>query len=378
MSTPPARRPDPDALLRKIQREEGALSRGRLRIYLGAAPGVGKTYAMLREGQRRKSRGTEVVIGFVETYNRPLTMEAVEGLEVVPRKAIEYQGVQLEEMDTEAVIARHPRVALIDELAHTNAPGSRHGKRYEDVLDVLTAGINVITTLNIQHLESLNDVVAGVTGVRVRETVPDFVVDDADEVEVIDISPEALRSRMRHGNIYPAAQAERALEGYFRPGNLAALRQLALQRVASEVEQQITEYMHDHRLEGWEAGEKVLVLLDNTPASEVAVRRAWRLAYAIGSGLVAAYPGPVTREQGMVHILTVAGDLNAELREIAGENIAEELSALIVEFHAGHVTLVAPPVRRFRLFAPPTLAEQLLATHPHLDVHLVAHHEHAK
>ena len=378
MSTHPAPRPDPEALLRKIQREEGALTRGKLRIYLGAAPGVGKTYAMLREGQRRQGRGTEVVVGFVETYNRPLTMEAAEGLETIPRKVIEYQGVRLEEMDTEAVIARHPLVALIDELAHTNAPGSRHPKRYEDVLDVLAAGINVITTLNIQHLESLNDVVAGVTGVRVRETVPDFVVDNADEVEVIDISPEALRSRMRHGNIYPAAQAERALQGFFRPGNLSALRQLALQRVATEVEQQITEYMHEHRLEGWEAGERVLVLLDNTPASEVAVRRAWRLAAALGSELLAAYPASATREPGMVHILTVAGDLNAELHEIAGQDIGKELSALVSECHAGHVTLVAARARRFRLFAARTLAEQLLAAHPYLDVHLVAHTDQAK
>lgn len=327
---------------------------------------------MLREGQRRKSRGTDVVTGFVETYGRPLTMEAAEGLEVIPRKIIEYQGVRLEEMDTLALIARRPRVALIDELAHTNAPGSIHSKRYEDVLDVLEAGINVITTLNIQHLESLNDVVAGVTGVRVHETVPDFVVDNADEVEVIDISPEALRSRMHHGNIYPAIQAERALEGFFRPGNLAALRQLALQRVASGVEHQITEYMHDHRLEGWEAGERVLVVLDQSSASEVALRRAWRLAAAIGSGLVAAYPAWAAREQRMLHILTVAGDLNAVLREIPGDNSAAELLALISEFHVGHVTLVSPPPRRFRFLGAAPLAEQLLAAQPHLDVHLVA------
>ena len=372
MSTPANPRPDPDSLLRKIQRAEDASNRGRLRIYLGAAPGVGKTYAMLQEGSRRKSRGTDVVVGYVETYQRPLTMEALEGLEIVPRKVIDYQGVRLEEMDTAAVIARNPRVALVDELAHTNAPGSPHKRRYEDVLELLQAGISVITTMNIQHLESLNDVVAGITGVRVRETVPDFVVEGADEVEVVDISPEALRSRMRHGNIYPAAQAERALEGFFRPGNLAALRQLALQRVASEVGQQLTEYMHEHQIQGWEAGEKVLVLLDATPASEVAVRRAWRLGHAVGSGLVAAYPATLLSEQGMTHIITVAADLNAELREIPGINVVEELSALVIELHAGHVTLLAEPIHRFRLFRKSTLGETLLARHPHLDLHLVS------
>jgi two-component system sensor histidine kinase KdpD len=206
-------RPDPDVLLRRLQREDQAATRGRLRLYLGAAPGVGKTYAMLQEGHRRHQRGTDVVVGFVETYTRPLTMEAAEGLEVIPRRKVEYQGVTLEEMDTDAVIARKPQVALVDELAHTNVPGSKHAKRYEDVSEILNAGITVISTLNIQHLESLNDVVAGVTGIHVRETVPDAIVDEADEVEVVDISPEALRSRMRHGNIYPKEQADRALAG---------------------------------------------------------------------------------------------------------------------------------------------------------------------
>ncbi len=363
-------RPDPDALLRRIQREEAGAKRGRLRIYLGAAPGVGKTYAMLNEGRRRKARGAEVVVGFVETYNRPLTMEAIGDLDVIPRRVVEYQGVRLEEMDTEAIIARRPAVALVDELAHTNAPGSKHEKRYEDIEDILHAGIHVISTMNIQHLASLNDVVAGITGVRVRETVPDAVVDGADEVELVDISPEALRARMRHGNIYPAAQAEQALSNFFRPGNLAALRQLALQRVAQEVELQLTGYMQEHGLEGWESGERVLVLLDNTAASEVAVRRAWRLAHAFNTELIAAHPATLLKEQGMTHILTVALDLNAKLVEIPGVDNAKEIGALIQEHHVGHVTLIASRPSRFRTRT--TLAEVLLASHPHLDVHLVA------
>lgn len=364
-------RPDPDTLLECLKREEREASHGRLRLYLGAAPGVGKTYAMLNEGQRRRKRGTDVVVGYVEHYGRPLTVEALEGLEVVPRKRIEYQGVILEEMDTPAVIARHPQVALVDELAHTNAPGSAHEKRWQDIEEIRAAGITVISTLNIQHLESLNDVVAGITGVRVRETVPDEVVDEADEIEVVDISPEALQARMRHGNIYPPDQAEQALTGFFRKGNLAALRELVLKRVALEVEQQLQEYMHEHRLEGWEAGERILVLLDNTHASEVAVRRAWRLAHAFNGELIAAYPAPLLKEQGMTHILTVALDLNATTRELPGADLLSELEALILAEGVTHVTLLAPRPRRWRFGAQASLADELLARHPHLDIHLV-------
>ncbi len=365
-------RPDPEALLRKLQAEERSADRGRLRIYLGAAPGVGKTYAMLQEGQRRKKRGTDVVVGFVEHYGRPLTIEAAEGLETIPRKKISYQGVILEEMDAEALIGRHPQVALVDELAHTNAPGSNHEKRWQDVYDILDAGITVISTLNIQHLESLNDVVAGITGIKVRETVPDKVVDGADEVEVVDISPEALRSRMRHGNIYPPGQAERALESFFRPGNLAALRELVLKRVTMEVEQQLGEYMHEHQIEGWEAGERGLVLLDNTEASEVAVRRAWRLANAVHGELIAAYPATLLREQGMTRILSVAMDLNAVLRELPGVDLKAELFHLIRAEHVGHVTLIAERPARLPILRRATLAQWLLDAMPHLDVHLVA------
>ncbi len=365
-------RPDPDKLLEKLQREEQRATRGQLRIYLGAAPGVGKTYSMLNEGRRRAKRGTDVVVGFAETYERPLTKEALEGLDVIPRKQIEYGGVTLEEMDTEAILARHPHVALVDELAHTNAPGSKHEKRWQDVYDLLDAGITVISTLNIQHLESLNDVIAGITGVKVRETVPDKVVDDAHEVEVVDISPQALRSRMRHGNIYPAEQAERALQGFFREGNLAALRDLVLKRVTQEVEQDLAEYMHAHSLEGWETGERCLVLLDNTPDSEVAVRRAWRLAHAFNGDLLATYPKWALKEQGMTHILTVAMDLNATLKEIPGEDLEREISDLIRGENVVHVTLIAEAATTLFGLQRAQLHDRLLKTHPHLDIHLVA------
>ncbi|MGK2965005.1 MAG: sensor histidine kinase KdpD [Tepidiformaceae bacterium] len=365
-------RPDPDELLERMTKEEQRASRGRLRIYLGAAPGVGKTYAMLNEGKRRAKRGTDVVVGFVETYNRPLTLEALEGLEVVPRRIVDYQGVKLEEMDTDAIIARAPHVALVDELAHTNAPGSEREKRWQDVEAIRDAGIHVVSTLNIQHLESLNDVVAGITGIRVRETVPDRIVDSADEVEAVDISPEALRSRMRHGNIYAPEQAERALQGFFRHGNLAALRELVLKRVALEVEQQLGEYMREHRLEGWEAGERSLVLLDNTHAAEVALRRAWRLAHGMNGELLAAYPATLLKEQGMTHILTVALDLNARLHQLPGDDYRREVADLIRAEHIVRVTLVAEAKSRFRRAFEDSFANELLDRHPHLDLHLVA------
>jgi two-component system sensor histidine kinase KdpD len=364
-------RPDPDELLRQLADDERRQQRGRLRVYIGAAPGVGKTYDMLQEGQRRKKRGTDVVVGYVETHGRPLTAEALEGLEVVPRLQVPYQGVTLEEMDTDAVIRRRPQVALVDELAHTNAPGSRHEKRWQDVEDILAAGITVITTVNIQHLESLNDVVQGITGIQVRETVPDAVVDAADEVELVDISPEALRARMRHGNIYPPEQASRALESFFRPGNLAALRELALKRVAQDVEQQLHEYMHGHGLSGWQAVETVLVLLDNTPQSEVALRRAWRLAHGFDCRLIAAYPAALLRRQGMTRILTVALDLNADVRELPGSDLEGELTEIITREAVTDIVMLTAPHRVLRT-GRRTTPERLQRRHPTLTLHLVS------
>lgn len=370
--TGPGHDPQPDARTPQTGADGGGRARGRLRIYLGAAPGAGKTYAMLNEGKRRLGRGADVVVGYVETYGRPLTMEALAGLEVVPRKVIQYRGAQLEEMDADAIVARAPAVALVDELAHTNAPGSKRDKRYQDVLDILAAGITVISTLNVQHLEGLNDVVAGITGVKVRETIPDAILDNADEVELVDISPEALQARMRHGNIYPPDQARRALESFFRAGNLAALRQLALQRVSSEVSQQLTDYMQAYRIEGWEAAGSVLVLLDNTAASEISIRRAWRLARAFETRLFAAYPEALAREPGMDHLLAVAGDLGAGVRQLSGESLVDALGDLVREIHAGHLVLLAEGPRRRALTARRTLAEQILARHPQIELHLLA------
>ena len=255
------------------------MARGQLRIYLGAAPGVGKTFAMLNEGQRRAERGTDVVVGFVETHKRPRTAEAIGDLEIVPRRVLEHRGSTFEEMDLDAVLARKPAVALVDELAHTNVPGSRNEKRWQDVDELLAAGIDVISTVNIQHLESVNDVVERITGVKQRETIPDEVVRRADQFELIDMTPEALRRRMAHGNIYPAERIDPAFTNYFRPGNLAALRELALLWVADRVDESLEDYRERHGItDTWETRERVLVALTGAPSTESLIRRAARVA----------------------------------------------------------------------------------------------------
>ncbi len=274
------------------------MKRGQLRIYLGAAPGVGKTYAMLGEGHRRLERGTDVAAGFVETYNRPLTAQLLEGLEIIPRRVMTYRGATFEEMDIDALLARKPHVALVDELAHTNIPGSRNAKRWQDVEELLDIGIDVISTVNIQHLESLNDVVEKITGVPQRETVPDAVVRSAEQIEVVDMTPEALRRRMAHGNVYAPEKVDAALSNYFRVGNLTALRELALLWVADRVEEGLLQYRADHAIEGtWEARERVVVALTGGPEGETLIRRAARIAArAVGGDLLALH---VTRSDGL-------------------------------------------------------------------------------
>ena len=270
-------RPSPDALLELARSEEAG--RGRLKVFLGAAPGVGKTYEMLISARSRQAAGTDVVAGIVETHGRAETEALLTGLEVVPRTQVEYKGRLLDEMDLDALLVRRPQLALVDELAHTNAPGSRHPKRYLDVEELLAAGIDVYTTLNIQHVESLNDVVAQITGIRVRETVPDFILDRADDIEVIDLAPDELMQRLREGKVYVPKQAERALEHYFSPGNLTALRELALRRTAQRVDDQLLKHMKAHAIQGpWPAGERVLVCISEVPQCAALVRYTKRVA----------------------------------------------------------------------------------------------------
>jgi two-component system, OmpR family, sensor histidine kinase KdpD len=270
-------RPSPDALLEAARREERRA--GRLKIFVGAAPGVGKTYEMLQQARARKQDGYDIVVGVVETHGRKETQALLEGLEIVPRKRLEYRGQCLEEMDLDAVIARRPQIVLVDELAHTNAPGSRHPKRYLDVEELLARGIDVYTTVNIQHIESLNDVVAQITHVRVRETLPDSVFDRADAIELVDLTPDDLIQRLREGKVYVPKQAERALEHYFSPGNLTALRELALRRTAERVDEQLLTHMQAHAIPGpWAAGERILVCVSEDRRAAGLVRYAKRLS----------------------------------------------------------------------------------------------------
>ncbi len=273
------------------------MARGRLRVYLGAAPGVGKTYAMLSEGHRGADRGKDVVVGFV-AHGRALTAQMAEGLETVPRRTISYRGIDFTEMDVDALLVRRPQVALVDELAHTNVPGSRHEKRWQDVDELLDAGIDVISTVNIQHLESLNDVVEEITGVKQRETIPDDVVREADQIELVDMSPEALRRRLAHGNVYQPEKIDAALGNYFRVGNLTALRELALLWLADRVDEGLARYRREHGIEEtWAARERVVVALTGGPEGEELIRSAARIASrGAGGELLGVY---VARSDGL-------------------------------------------------------------------------------
>ena len=370
--------------------------RGRLRVYLGAVAGAGKTYAMLNEGHRRESRGTDVVIGYVETHGRPQTQAQIGDLEVIPRKKVTYRGVTLEEMDTEAIIARHPKVALIDELAHTNVPGSKHAKRYQDVQEILDAGIDVVTTLNIQHLESLNDLVASITGVRVRETLPDRILDQADEVELIDIAPYALRQRMKHGNIYPPERIDAALNNFFREGNLTALRELALRRTAEKTESQLQHYMTEHHIDQlWPASERVLVGFDSRPHSRQIIRDAWRLAHGLHADLIAiniqpeGYPLFISKLIGFLkhgrevrkfrekalrrleeHAL-LAEDLGAEVIRTSSSDIAMKMVEIARERQITQIVLGQPARSRWEEFIRGSIINRLLRLSTDIDIHLV-------
>jgi two-component system, OmpR family, sensor histidine kinase KdpD len=372
-------RPTPEQMLDRVRREAGSGARGRLRIYLGMAPGVGKTFAMLNEARRRKARGTDVVIGFVETYGRPNTAQAIGDLEVVPRKKILYEGATLEELDTEAVIARHPAVALVDELAHTNAPGSTREKRWQDVEALLDAGITVISTVNIQHIESLADLVQTITGVTVRERIPDTVIDDADEIELVDITPHALRQRMLHGNIYPPDRAEQALRQFFREGNLGALRELALRRAATTVERQLEDYMHDNDIEGvWPAAERVLVAVNEDPRSQNVIRRASREATRAQTELIAVFvetpkwaSAPPEAKRALQENLRFAEDLGAEIVRVQDRSIGRALAKVATDRNAATIVVGHPPSGRLRDMLFGSVAHDLLRGCPGVDLRVV-------
>ena len=358
------------------------MERGSLRIYLGAAPGVGKTYDMLDEGRRRAARGTDVVVGFVETHGRPHTAALLEGLEVVPRKEVSYRGATFTEMDLDAVLARHPAVALVDELAHTNVPGSgKNEKRWQDIQVLLAAGVDVISTVNIQHLESFNDVVEKITGVPQLERVPDSFVRAADQVELVDMAPEALRRRMAHGNIYSADKVNAALGNYFRIGNLTALRELALLWTADKVDEALQLYREQHAIgETWEARERVVVALTGGPEGETLIRRAARVAArSAGGDLLAVH---ITRSDGLTGASPANLARQRQLVETLGGSyhqiIGDQIPAALLGFaRAENATqLVLGVSRRSRLSAlltGPGIGSQVIRGSGDIDVHLVTH-----
>ncbi|HSO95059.1 MAG TPA: DUF4118 domain-containing protein [Acidimicrobiia bacterium] len=354
------------------------MARGTLRIYLGAAPGVGKTFAMLNEGTRRTSRGTDLVVGFVESHGRPNTEGAIGNLEIVPRRVLTYAGKRFEEMDLDAILARAPEVVLVDELAHTNVPGSRSGKRWEDVEDLLAAGIDVISTLNVQHLESLNDVVEQITGVKQHETIPDAVVRAADQIEVVDMTPEALRRRMAHGNIYPPERIDASLANYFRPGNLAALRELALLWVADRVDERLQQYLVDHGLEvDGGARERVVVALTGGPGGEALIRRAARMAQRVKGDLVGVHvrsddraaAGSMERLAGQRRLLL---DLGGIYHEVAAADPGLGLVRFARTERATQLVVGASRRSRWAHLAHGSVITRVLRDAGQIDVHVIA------
>src|SRR5262245_16101047 len=358
------------------------MGRGTLRIYLGAAAGVGKTFAMLNEGRRRRDYGEDVVVGFVETHGRVKTADQVGGLEVVPRKLVSYRGSAFAELDLDVLLKRRPDVALVDELAHTNAPGSRNAKRWEDVQELLDAGINVIGTLNIQHLESLNDVVEQITGVKQRETIPDAVVRRADELQLVDLTPDALRNRLARGDVYPAERIDAALANYFRPGNLSALRELALAWLADRVDEGLAEYRRRHGIaDPWETRERVLVALTGSADGERLVRRAARIAQRSKGELLAVHVIPQDGLAAPSAALLaeqhrLVEELGGTYHEVVGGDVGEALLDAARSLNATQIVMGA--TRRSgwqRLTRGSVIGRVIRGSGTAIDVHVISHPE---
>jgi two-component system sensor histidine kinase KdpD len=366
--------------------DEGVKPAGRFRVYLGAAAGVGKTVAMLDEGWRRFQRGADVVIGFVETHGRLFTMEQIRDLPVVPRKRVEYRNAVWEEMDLDAVLARRPEVALIDELAHTNVPGSgRHEKRWEDVLEILDNGIAVITTVNIQHVESLADAVERITGVGVRERVPDWVVRKADQIELIDSSADQLRRRMLHGNIYPENKVPAALNGFFRAENLVALRELSLRFVADETEEELLQYLRTRGSGGelWETTERIMVAVTGAPGNASVIRRAARIAARVKAPLVAIHvvsSDASARDSHVKELEELVLAVGGTWQTAQGDDVADTIFAAAVDQQITQIVLGTSRLSRWQSFTRGSVIQKILrlASDNDIDVHVIARRDEPK
>jgi two-component system sensor histidine kinase KdpD len=370
-------RPDPDELLKRVRVDES--TRGQLKIFMGYAAGVGKTYAMLEAAHQRKKQGVDVVVGYIETHGRIETEAFLNGLEILPRRQMEYHGVKLTEFDVDSVLKRNPALVLVDELAHTNSPGSRHPKRYNDVEEILDAGIDVYTTLNIQHLESLNDVVAQVTGVVVNETIPDLVIDEATEIEVIDLPPDELLQRLKEGKVYVPEQAARAIQKFFRKGNLSALREMSLRRAAERVDDQMRAYMHTRAISGpWPATDRLLVCVSPSALSEKLIRTTRRLADEIGAEWFAVYVenaskpelNPVNRER-IDKTMQLAEDLGARTRRLTGRSVPESILGYARKHNVTKIIVGKPIHSRWREFIAGSIVDRLIYASGDIDVYVI-------
>lgn len=356
-------------------------NRGRLKIFIGYAPGVGKTYAMLNEGNRRLRRSQDVVIGYVESHQREETDRQIDELVTVPRKKVEYNGTVVEEMDADAIIARKPYIVLIDELAHTNVPGSKNKKRYEDVEEILNAGINVITTLNIQHMESLNDVVRQITGIAVRETIPDYIVENASEVVVVDITPDALQNRLKRGNVYNLEKVPQALKNFFRKGNLNALREIALRQTAEEVDEDLAEYMREHGIsDTWQTVERVMVCISPSPSAKKLIRRGARIArrykcewMVVGVNCTHIFAPKLTskdREMLDAHF-KLAKQLGAEIVTLTGKSVSGELSKFAQERHITQIIIGHATRTKLQTLVRGSTVSKLLKKAKNIEIHVI-------
>ncbi len=370
--------PDPDELLASIKKDEAQAVRGKLKIFLGMCAGVGKTYSMLKSAQQAKLEGKDVVIGYVETHKRQETEELLQGLEIIPRNDVEYKGITIQEMDLDAILSRKPEIILVDELAHTNAPGLRHTKRYQDVLELLDGGINVYTTLNVQHIDSRTDTVTEITGIRIHETVPDSVVDLADEIELVDLSPEDLLKRLAEGKVYVPDKARQAAKNFFRIGNLTALREMALRLTAERVDRQLREYMQKKNIIGpWKSGERLLVAIGPSPYSANLIRWTRRLASTMSASWIGVYVqtsgllSEAANEQ-LTKNLDLARELGAEVVRTSDENIVQGLVRIARQKNVSQI-IIGKPIRKpfSAFFKRKDYVNRLISESGDIDIYVV-------
>ena len=371
-------RPDPDELLASLKNEEEKSRRGKLKVFFGMCAGVGKTYTMLQTSQAEKLKGSDIIIGYLETHNRKETADLAEGFEQIPRKSYEYKSTTVQEMDLDAIIARKPQIVLVDELAHTNAPGSRHTKRYHDILEILENGINVYTTLNVQHLESRSDTVAQITGSVVRETVPDEIFENADEVELVDLTPDELLQRLSEGKVYSPERTREAIENFFRKGNITALREMALRIVADRVDRQLHDYMQHKRIRGpWKSGLHLLVAVGPSPYSGKLLRWAKTLSYSMGANIQALYVETLhiltSKEQEQLDKnINLARQLGIKVRIITHNDIVKAIVNFAQKENITHIIVGKPRVRSLlSMFRLGRFVNRLIRFSGNIDVYIL-------